>query len=224
MNLVEFNEKISNIKKYGQKFGRTWFNESFLTESPRNIGLFPAFDVVKDEIEDFISYGSKVISISPTFKKIELTNHCYYCIEQNNEIVLAVQLDKSVYGYIIRMTGKNPKYKNQPPYASDLYIDILRDSKLNIILSDKSLSEEGFKIWSKLFNSSFKITIYNIDHPGKTFKVFNNYEDFKSFFDNSLEMSKYQYVLSENLENFGNALAGFNGRRYRELAGLDLED
>ena len=90
---------------------------------------------------------------------MELTENIYYWVEINSKIVLGVTLEKQKYAYIVRMVGKDPKYTGKQPYAIDLYLSILKDCGNNVCLSsDKTLSDDGFKIRKKLFNDGHKIS------------------------------------------------------------------
>jgi hypothetical protein len=143
----------------------------------------------------------------------------------NKEILLGVELTIKPQGLVVNLLGKNPKYKSKPPYASSLYNEILKDNPNSIrILSDRELSDEGLNLWKKMIELGHKVSLYDRDNPGKTFKSFNSGDELDQYFKNDdTDFKRYQYVLSENA-HFIETLANFNTRRARELCGFSLDD
>ena len=141
--------------------------------------------------------------------------------------MLGVELEKKTQGWTVRLTGKNPKFKGKPPYASTLYSAILDDNKhFSIrIMSDVQLSDEGYEIWKNLFNQGCKISVYDNKDSGKTFQTFTSIEDFENYFrHDDRSFQRYQFVLSTAGAMLAETRSYFNIRRYRELGGLSLED
>lgn len=205
---------------------RTNFVKTWLTESPVGIGEYESFDGLLQIVNELINFGYESISFGGNYYKLEMSENVYYWYEENNQIILIITLQKEPEALIIRMIGKNKEYRNKPPYATDLYSVILKDSNKNIrLLSDKSLSNDGLEIWKRLFNQGYKISVYDKSQPGKTFKPFQTLEDFAEYFSKTDNVySKYQYILSENNLKLGEALDTFGIRRIREIAGILLED
>jgi hypothetical protein len=206
---------------------RNDFNNTWLFEMPSGIGSFEIFDAFIYTLKDLISTNIPVIKLDNNLNKIDLPSSVYYWYEQNNEIILGSELHKKPQGLVISVTAKNPKYRGKPPFASNLYKTILKDnSNLNIrILSDTQLSDEGYSIWKSLFKDGVKISVYDRENPGKSFKTFDNIEDMEKYFeDDNSDFKRYQYIMSENIMQIAECKSFFNTRRYRELAGLDLED
>ncbi|VVC05174.1 Uncharacterised protein [uncultured archaeon] len=103
--------------------------------------------------------------------------------EKSGEITIGVELDKKPYALVVSYLGKNPKYRGKSPFASDLYGEISKDSQKNVcIVSDKQLSEEGFRVWEKLFDDGFRIRVYDEDFPGRSFNVLKAKDDLKKYF------------------------------------------
>ena len=204
---------------------RTQFNETWLTEMPEGLGKFEMFDMLQYNIKDMIKNTQTILDLGNNLKKIDLQQSVYYWYEQSGEILLGAELFKAPQGWIVQLVGKNPKIRGRSPFASDLYNAILQDTKSSIrILSDKQLSDEGFEIWKRLFQQGHKISVYDATNPGKTFQTFDNINDFDTYFKNDdTTFQRYQYVLTEN-SYLAETRNNFNNRRYRELAGLSLED
>jgi len=201
---------------------RTDFVDTWLSEAPEGLGSFPTFDQLDYTIKDRIKHGSQVINVTETIKKIVGSQVIFYWVEIKGEIVLATELQVRPQGLIVSVTGKNPKYQRQPPYASDLYNFILKDSGKSIrLISDTTLSDEGYSIWKRLFLHGNKVSVYDKTEPGRTFTTLDSIEDMDKYFANDdTDFRRYQYVLSEIGEVLAETRSYFNTRRMRELTGM----
>ena len=199
--------------------GRTDFIETWLTEMPQGLGSFSTFDQIEYSINDRIKSGSKVIDVSQNTKKIIGQQVIYYWVEIKAEITIGVELRIRPQGLVVSVVGKNPKYVGKSPYASDLYNLILTDSGKSIrLISDDSLSDEGYAIWKRLLQQGHKISVYDRSAPGKTFTTLDSIEDMNKYFGmNNTDFRRYQYVLSKSGEVLAETRSYFNTRRMREL-------
>jgi len=207
------------------KTSRTDFVDTWLAEMPSGLGSFETYDALEYSIKDLLKNKANKQQVSQDFFKIDLNSSVYYWFEKNNQILLGVQLDKQPQGLVVSLTGKNPVKQGMPPYASDMYALILKDNDKNIrILSDTQLSDEGYNIWKTLLSKGFKVSVYDRAEPGKTFQTFDTIDQMNNYFqDDDTDYERYQFVLSEQ-KNIAECRSFFNTRRYRELAGLSLED
>lgn len=195
---------------------------SFLSETPQNIGKSYGNLIMnlRNLIQEAIDLGYKKIKLTKNVFKIETADICYYWFEKNKKIILAAELEKSPLALIVRLVGKDDQYIHKDPKASKLYEIILKDISLPLrFFSDQTLTDEGFGIWTKLFDDGYKIAIYDKENPGNTFKQIKSKDELKSFFDHDLSYRRYQFVLSENKE-MGNLIGIFGIRNYQELAGI----
>jgi hypothetical protein len=201
---------------------RNDFTETWLMEMPEGLGSFSTFDQLDYSIKDRIKHDSQVVDVAKDTKKITGSQVIFYWIEINGEIALATELQIRPQGLIVSVTGKNPKYTGKAPYASDLYNLILKDSGKSIrLISDSTLSDEGYGIWKRLFKQGNKISVYDKEEPGKTFTTLKSIEDMDKYFANDdTDFRRYQYVLSEAGEVLAETRSYFNTRRMRELTGL----
>jgi hypothetical protein len=204
---------------------RTDFNESWLTEMPQNIGSFPLYDALEYSIKDRIKSGSTVVDLGNGLKKIDGSQVKFYWYEKNGIILLGAELSIRPQGLVVSSLAKNPKVKGAP-YATDLYDAILNDSNRAIkLLSDVDMSEEAFKMWSRLLTMGHKISVYDSSEPGKTFKTIDDVNELRQYFKNDdRNFRRYQYVLSESGEMLAETRSYFNTRRMRELTNFGLED
>ena len=205
---------------YVSKGDRSDFIDTWLFEMPRGSGRFETFDALKYAIRDFTKSGIKPVEVTGNLKRIIIHELYLYWYEKDEEIQLASELTKRPEGLVVSITGKDPSLKGSPPYASDLYIAILKDTDKNIrILSDKSLSDEGYSLWKKLLKLGHKVSVYNAkENPGQSMRSFHTPEEMDEFFKHGdVDFEKYQYVLSENINNLAYVRAHFNMRRAREI-------
>lgn len=209
-----------------EQTNRNDFNNTWLFEMPMGLGSFDVYNSFVYSIKDLLDTGIEPVIVSGNLYKIELSSTLYYWYSIKDEIILGSEIHKKPQGLVISITAKNPKYKNKSPYASDLYISILKDNPNNIrILSDTQLSDEGYSIWKNLLSRGAKISIYDKENPGVSFKTITDLDEMEKFFkNNDNHFKRFQYVLSENINQLAECKSFFNTRRMRELAGLDLSE
>ncbi len=203
---------------------RTRFKQSWLTEMPSGLGSFETYHALDYSIKDRIKQSSKVRSLGDGLYNITGQQVSYYWIGSPDRIDIGIELEMTPQALVVNLTGKNPSLRGKPPYASDLYLAILKDSDRSIrIMSDKQLSDEGYGIWKRLLRSGNTVSVYDNQDPGQTFKTFDTVEDLDRYFANDdTDFMRYQYVLSQPGEMLAETRSYFNTRRYRELAGLNL--
>lgn len=204
---------------------RSDFHDTWLAEMPSGLGSFETYDGFAYSIKELKKIGKKSEKVAGDLYKIELSNSVYYWFEKDNKILLGTQLEKKPQGLVVSITGKHPQLRGSPPYASDLYDLILKETESNIrILSDTQLSDQEYAIWKNLFLKGHRIGVYDINAPGKSFRIFQNQSEMDEYFkDDDTDYERYQFVLIEN-KNIAECLSDFNIRRYRELSGLSLID
>lgn len=201
------------------------FNETWLRESPEGQGSFETFDAIEYNIRDRLKNKSSKISLGNNLFKIDGEQTKYYWYEKDGRILLGVELSVRPQGLVVNLIGKNSKTKAQPPFSSDLYVEILRDNNQSILFSDTQMSDEGLKIWKRLVRQGYPVSVYDRNNPGKSFKTFTDATELDQFFqDDDTDFRRYQYILSPPGEALAETRSYFNTRRYRELSGLALED
>jgi hypothetical protein len=217
-------EKINEVKING--LTGSIFKAAFLYESPTGINPMYVFNELKYNINELIDLNVyPIINLNNNLKKIELETYIYYWIESSDkEIQIATEVNKVELGNIIRLVGKNSKYKGLNPFANIFYEEILKDVKGNLIFSDDVMTEAGYNIWKKLFLDGHKISVYDATSPGKIFIRLKDLEEFDLYFKMKDErFRKYRFVITEqkSLNNYGDLITTFGLRRIKELMGVE---
>jgi hypothetical protein len=201
--------------------GRADFNDTWLVEMPIGLGTFETYDALAYNIRDLLNNNVTPIKVSDNLLKIDLPKTVYYWYQDGKEnIVLGAGLEKKPQALVVMLTGKNPKYKGAAPFASDLYKAILQDNASQSIrlMSDQSLSDEGKRIWDRLFDMGLNVSVYDIQNPGKSFVTFRDKDEMNSYFaKDDTDYKRYHYVLSQPGEMLAETRSYFNTRRLREL-------
>ena len=205
---------------------REIFFENWLQEAPEklenySIGSSIAYDI-DDRISHCIGEITDLSKIYPNLYKLETTNRLYYWVELNGQKVLSCGLHKNSSNLTVFGVSKTSD-SALPPYASDLYLNILLDQKsVNKTIrlsSDDLLSTSGIRIWKRLLATGNSISVYDRDNPGSTFKTIETQQELESYYGNG-DHRRYQYVLSEtHSEGFLDTKSSFELRRIQELSG-----
>jgi hypothetical protein len=211
--------KIKKIEPY--KDSRDFFIESWLSESPARIYPIDPYNNLVYQISEFVKYYPPIDIIS-NWKKSQGKDLVYYWYEENKLIILGAEFEITKQSLIINYVAKNSNYKSNPPYASELYKIVLKDLVnygMSIrVDSDKSLSDEGFKIWTQLLKQGHTIHVYDkTANSGKSFTKINSIDDLKKYFNDDPDFKKYRYTLTES--NSGSIVhlnARFNLKKFRE--------
>jgi len=209
------------------KTDRTEFKETWLSESPQKIQPADYYSNMVYNINDYKKTKKPKLLGNFNgfeFKRIKTKNILFYWFEKEGVVILGIELGILPQGLKVNLIGKSPEYKQKEPFASELYSLILKDSKQGIrIMSDTSLSDEGFFIWKKLYMDGHTVTVYDATNPGRSYITLHSFSDFDNFFGNTPEHANYQFILNENSSLF-ETRARFNLRRMRELSGMDVDD
>jgi hypothetical protein len=195
------------------------FAESWLSEMPAKLGDFgETFSIVERSIRDWISDGHQTENLSDSLYRLSGENIEYYWFQNDEDILVAAELEKKSQRYAVSVVGKNPRYKNKPPYATDLYQEILSRIPLSLLFSDAQLSDDGIALWKKMIQDpSLSVSVYDRESPGQSFKTVEKPEDLDHYIGPS--HSRYRFVLSKKGQSLSETRSYFNLRRYRELAG-----
>jgi rRNA maturation protein Rpf1 len=214
------NMKVTEVIQLSDS--RENFSTTWLTEMPEGIGSFELIDALTYNLRDRVTQDpDSVVQLANGLKKIEGTQVIYYWFEdKEGNVTLVGEFEKAPQALIVRGVGKIRKGK--PPFASDLYNLVLQDRKqmpgqIDAIrlMSDTTLSDEGFKLWSKMIAQGHKIMAYDKQNPSQ-FQDISSTEDLAKFFKNDdTSFRRYQYVLSEST-HYGEVRSHFNTRKMRE--------
>lgn len=195
------------------------FTNSFLAETPEGIGSGVE---LADKIEYFINDHKKaktypVRNLPNGLKKMEGQQVLFYWYEDaSGKFLLGAELEKTPFAAVVREVGKFNK--GRPPFASDLYAAIIDDLGGSLRLtSDVQLSDEGLKIWKRLLDHGYTVSVYDRENPGASFLQLKNDSDLDQYFKNDdRSFRRYQYVISESAHAI-ELKHLFETRRFREL-------
>jgi hypothetical protein len=203
---------------------RTDFNQTWLVEMPARLGDFgETFEILEKTINSWIQDGHVPVPLGNGLYKLSGQTMVYYWFQTGSDITVAVELQRRPQGFIVDVVGKKPKYKNSAPYATDLYQAVLNDTSGSLLFSDGQLSNDGIRLWKRLMlDGSTAVSAYNSQSPGKTFVTLTD----PSQLDDYMSAGHYhdRFVLSKRGHSLAETRSYFHTRRYRELAGMLLED
>lgn len=198
---------------------RKEFTESWLAEMPTGIPDISFFNVIKKNLLEMSKYYP-IQEVKPHLYKISGKETAYYWFGDKQNFDLIAEIDKKSQSIVINAVAKNPLLKGQPPFASDLYVEILNDNDNSILFSDKILSMNGLAVWKNLIKNGYAISVFDEHNPGKTRQTFQDPEQLDNFFQiHNDDYARYRYVLSKQGSQLAETIAYFNTRRMRELAG-----
>jgi hypothetical protein len=226
---MKVNELINEDKNWGDGIdGRIDFNESWLFIEPGQME-FAAWPAVKNDINDLKKARPNAVQkINNNLYKMDFENDVYYWYEKDGILWIGSILEKKPRNVAVLMTGKNPDASGSP-YASDLYLAIINDLKnlsgspKNLVVSDKTLSASGFKIWHRLFSDGHVVSVYDRTKPGESFTRCETENELKSFFGKDRNYQNYRYILSETPDDQINIWPSFKIRKAREENNLPLD-
>ncbi len=196
------------------------FHNLFLIEMPRRINGGNPYEPLCQGIDVTIEYGGDIESLGDDVYKVG----DFYWVGSGDGSVKQICCNVSHMGTLAKVntTGKNPELIGQPPYAADFYLKISQALNTGIkFASDQILSDDGFKVWSKLLNHGHKILVFN-NHNGKYVPVIVNSIDQLSHYFND-DGHIYQYVLDEG-KHIGNLFGTITLMEWKRLANYPLPE
>ena len=203
---------------------RKSFYESWMAESPERIASLNGFGALLDNLQGFMdSYPS--VEIEKDIFYLEGSAVIYFYHKIGNIITTIVELEKKPQALWVVNMAKDPKYQGAPPYMTDIYKEILYLSNGRSLLftSDKMMTNSGIKVWKKLLDSGYTISVYDTSQPGQSLTRLANAEELEKYIGNK-DYRKYRFILSEATNWLGCVKEHFTIRRTRELAGITLDE
>lgn len=196
------------------------FHYIFL-EMPQRVNGGNPYDALSQAIDITLEYGEPISSLGDDVYQAG----DYFWVGSKDASIKKLIVGTSLVGNILKVdaTGKDPTLSKQPPYAIDLYIKISNSLNHGIkFASDKILSDDGFKLWKRIFNSGHKLLVYN-SHQGKYEpSVLKTAQDLEQYFNTTDNALDYQYVIAEDAV-IGNLLGSFQLMEWKRLSGYPLE-
>jgi len=202
---------------------RKSFYESWMVESPERIQPLNGFRSLLDNLLSFMdSYPS--IEIENDIYYLEGRSVIYFYHKIGNIITTIVELEKKPQSLWVVNMAKDEKYQGAPPYMTDIYKEILylSNGRSLVFTSDKIMTNSGVKVWKKLLDSGYTVSVYDSSQPGQSLTRLSNAEELEKYIGNK-DYQKYRFILSESNKWLAQVKETFTIRRTRELAGITAD-
>lgn len=202
---------------------RKSFYESWMVESPERIQPLNGFRSLLDNLLSFMdSYPS--IEIENDIYYLEGRSLIYFYHKIGNIITTIVELEKKPQSLWVVNMAKDEKYQGAPPYMTDIYKEILylSNGRSLVFTSDKIMTNSGVKVWKKLLDSGYTVSVYDSSQPGQSLTRLSNAEELEKYIGNK-DYQKYRFILSESNKWLAQVKETFTIRRTRELAGITAD-
>jgi hypothetical protein len=198
------------------------FTESWLEEMPMGIPPQQYYPNLVQNIRERIAAGYAPELVKPGLYRIVGQSVVYYWYGDGDIVELGVEMTRRPQALVVNFTAKDPRLAGKPPYASDLYLDVLDSSHMPVrLVSDQSLSDEGLSIWRRLLEGGHKILVYDNNEPGTGRQLVSDTDELLRYFKHGEpDFKRYQYALVPPGEVLAEVISMFNTRRLRELSGL----
>ena len=207
--------------------GRQCFYESWVRESPaRTFGSMSWQEALDQLTTSMTNNSASIKNITPNIYCLIIPDAVYIYYKDNINIKAIVQLEPKPDSLNVIATNKDPAYKGQSPYITDLYIAALSvtGDKSIRLSSDNVMTDEGFGIWQRLFNQGHIISVYDSSNFRTLPIKITNLTDLKQYFNDGFKYKNYRFAISENLYNSEKIFGQFMVRRTRELAGIVFDE
>jgi hypothetical protein len=195
------------------------FHTLFLTEMPVRLNGGNPYEPLCQGIDITIEYGGEIESLGDNVFKVG----DFYWFGSADASVKQLCINTTQVGKLLKVnsTGKSPDLAGSPPYAIDLYLKIASSLGNGIkFASDQVLSDDGFKVWSRIFTSGHKLLIFNSKSGKYEPVVPSSIHDLEKYFnDDGID---YQYVIDESA-NIGNLIGNFTILEWKRLSSYPLE-
>lgn len=188
-------EELKNVARDNFCDTRKEFTETWLSEMPGMAGNLDLYPSLLHQLNDFLKHGFEKAKVADNIFKLAFDDVGYYWVEVADEPVLIVEVKIKPDAYHISMTGKKSDTFGKPPYASDLYSAILKDSKKSLLFSDEYLSDKSFDLWAKLLKSGKQISVY--DTKEMELKNISTVDELKRYYHSN--GNRFRFTLSENV-------------------------
>ena len=203
---------------------RKSFYESWMIESPERIQPLNGFRSLLDNLLVFMdSYPS--IEIEQDIYYLEGQHIIYFYHKIGNIITTIVELEKKPQALWVVNMAKDEKYQGAPPYMTDIYKEILylSNGRSLVFTSDKMMTNSGIKVWKKLLDSGYSISVYDSSQPGQSLTRLTDAAELEKYIGNK-DYQKYRFILSESSNWLAQVKETFTIRRTRELAGITSDE
>jgi len=180
------------------------FYETFLAEMPQRANGSNPFNAQAEMIRINLMMGMDAVEVEDNvFKQVDGIRTTYW-VGSNDASNVSLVVDTETKGHFkkVALTSKNPDLpKGSPPFASDLYLIICRDSKQNglVFTSDETVSTQGERLWKGLVRNGNHISVYDADSDKFVLNAVKSEDELDEYLGDS-DKKRFVFVLSESHE------------------------
>jgi hypothetical protein len=205
---------------------RKIFYDSWIKESPQRTKPRNDLSAITRSIDEFSEYYQEE-QLPNGLYKLATNDKLFIYGKLNDTIVIAVEFEIMSGNLSVVSSAKSQEISNQSPYMSEVYLTALRVAKSKSIRfeSDKTLTDDGFKVWARLLTAGHTISVYDTTNPGQSLTTISTVDDLRQFWDYDINFRRYKFILSEDKRHWLDTVySPFSTRRLRELADITLDD
>lgn len=163
-----------------------------LLEMPVGISDTDMYPVITEKIN---KVKDKKVKVKDFYKAADNNNLLYWYEDDDGNILLGAEFINEGKHYLVNDVGKIPGLEGQPPYASTLYIEVLKDNNLPI-MSDVLLTHDGLQIWKKLVSLGMNVAVYDNYYPKKVYDKVTSLSELENYFKyRDQKYNRYQFIL-----------------------------
>lgn len=180
------------------------FFERYIMEMPQRLNGLNSYEPIVNVIKELLKNNADVINLTDNTFKIKTGNSAYYWVGLYNgeNIQLCANADEDGKFAKINAIGKHPNLIGKSPYAIDLYLKISDNLPQGVrFTSDQILSDDGFKVWKRIFELGKELLVYKAD-KFETERI-KTISELENYFNDHNNFQQYQYVIAESTITVG---------------------
>ena len=203
------------------------FYKTFLVENPQRVSGNNDFAAQSDALRQN-AQDSNITCIGQSTFKLNFNNVTTYWVGAKNAANVELIVDTETNGNFCKiiLTSKNPRIiSGLPPYASDLYLVIAKDTKSfnTAFTSGDLISDDAERLWKGIVTRGGNVSVFDTEANGYVLQPVASENDLAQFIGDK-DKRKYIFVLSETKENQQGLVHKFALMEIKRLAKWPLFD
>lgn len=196
------------------------FGSLFLREQPHPVSGNNPFPILSATIDELVQAEVPVQNLGDSVYQV---GDFYWVGAESAKVKkLCIHLDQVGNLTSVRSVGKQPELTGQPPYALDLYLKLADLSPVGVkFASDQVLSDDGFAVWKRIFQTGRNLLIYNNQSGKFVPERIKSQSQLIQYFTEHPDNIKYQFVLAD-IGEIVNLQGQFAILEWKRLAGYPL--